>query len=93
MQISCLPRIEALPITKRVELISKKKFAKVVLNTESETFVVHVLALDARLAGILIHLVRETQIAFLFIKKITITNKYSDFADVFSEEKAFVLPE
>ena len=33
---------EAVPTTKRVELIDKKKFAKTALNKESETFVVHV---------------------------------------------------
>ena len=38
---------EALPTTKRVELIDKKEFAKVALDKESETFVVQVAALEA----------------------------------------------
>ena len=46
---------EALPITKRVELIHKKEFTKVALDEESETFVVHIIALKAPLTGIAIH--------------------------------------
>lgn len=38
---------EALPNTKRVELIDKKEFIKAALDEESETFVVYVLALQA----------------------------------------------
>ncbi len=37
---------EALPTTSRVKLIDKKEFAKAALNENSETFIVHVLALD-----------------------------------------------
>ncbi len=37
---------KALPTTSRVELIDKKEFAKVALDENSETFVVHVSALD-----------------------------------------------
>ena len=37
---------EALPTTKRVELINKKKFAKAALDENSETFVVHVASLN-----------------------------------------------
>ena len=46
---------EALPTTKRVELIDKKEFAKAALDEESETLVVHVAAVEAPLAGIAIH--------------------------------------
>ena len=46
---------EALPTTKRAELIDKKEFAKAVLDEKSETFVVHVAALEASLAGMAIH--------------------------------------
>ena len=38
---------EALPTTKWVELIDKKKFAKAALDEESETFMVYVAALEA----------------------------------------------
>lgn len=40
-----------------------------------------------------IYLDRETQIAFLFTKKVKIPNKYFDFTNVFLEEKILVLPE
>ncbi len=37
---------KVLPITSRVELINKREFAKAALDKNSETFVVHVSALD-----------------------------------------------
>ena len=46
---------EALPTTKQVELIDKKEFAKAALDEESETFVMHVAALEAPLAGMTIY--------------------------------------
>ena len=55
--------VEALPTTKQVELINKKKFAITALDEKSETFVVHVAALEALLVGIAIHLVQEAQIS------------------------------
>ncbi len=54
---------EALPTTNRVELISKKKFAKTVLDENFETFVVHVAVLEAIT---LIHPSRTAQIAALW---------------------------
>ena len=36
---------------------------------------------------------RAAQIASLLAKKVRIPDEYSDFADVFSEKKALVLPE
>lgn len=38
---------EALPITSQLKLINKRKFAKAVLDINSETFVVYVAALEA----------------------------------------------
>lgn len=52
----------------------------------------YVIASKAPLLELLIHLNREAWIAFLFTKKVTIPDKYSDFADVFSVEKALMLP-
>ena len=40
-----------------------------------------------------IHPNKEAQIAPLLAKKVKISDEYSDFADVFSEEKTFVLLE
>ena len=83
---------EALPTTKRVEFINKKEFAKAALDENSETFVVHVASLNLALApGI--HPDRAAQIASLLTEKVKILEEYSDFTDVFSEEKALVLPE
>ena len=81
---------EALPTTKWVELINKKKFAKAALDENSETFVIHVASLSL-VPGI--YPDREAQIAFLLTEKVKIPDKYSDFTNVFSEEKALVLPE
>ena len=39
-----------------------------------------------------IYLARKAQIALLIAKKVKISTKYSDFLDVFSEEKALILP-
>ena len=46
---------EALPTTQRVELIDKKKFARMALDKESETFEVYVAALKVLLVGMTIH--------------------------------------
>ena len=40
---------EALPTTKRVELVGKKYFVAAALDPESETFVVHVVSLSSKL--------------------------------------------
>ena len=81
---------KALPTTKRVELNDKKEFAKMVLDENSETFIVHVASLNLTLG---IHPDRAAQIASLLAKKVRIPDEYSDFADVFSEAKALVLSE
>ena len=40
----------------------------------------------------LIHLTRKVQIALLIAKEIKIPNNYSDFFDVFLEERVLMLP-
>ena len=40
-----------------------------------------------------IHPAREAQLALLLAKEVTVPTKYSDFADIFSEKSANVLPE
>ena len=86
---------EALPTTKRIELINKKEFAKAVLDEESETFMVHVTALKAPLAGMAIHPSREAQISTLIQDKAPtkIPSEYADYADVFSFDLAMEFPE
>ena len=82
---------EALPTTKRVEIIDKKEFTKAALDENVEAFVVHVTSLS--LNSMPIHPAREAQIASLVIEEVQIPSEYSDFSDVFSEERASILPE
>ena len=86
---------DALSTIKRVELIDKKEFAKTVLDEESETFVVHIAALEALLAGIAIHFLQAAQILALIQDKalIKVPYKYTDYVDVFSFNLAMKLPE
>ena len=74
---------EALHTTKWVELINKKEFVKTSLNEKSNTFVVHVVALESPLVEMSIHSDKKAQISFLLTEKVMILDKYSDFADVF----------
>lgn len=76
-----------------MNFIDKKKFVKAMLNKNSKIFVIHVAILEILLLRLSINLDGKTQIASLFIKKVTILNKYSDFADFFSKKKALLLPE
>ena len=81
---------EALLITRQVEIIDQKEFARVVLNKNIEVFVVHVSSLGSKIT---IHLAKEAQLALLLAKKVTVLAKYLDFANVFLEESANILPE
>ena len=81
---------KALPTTKWVKLINKKKFAKTALDENFETFVVHVASLNIILG---IHPDKAALITLLLTKKVKISDKYLDFVNVFSKEKALVLPE
>ena len=60
------------------------------MDENSKTFVVHVASLNLVLG---IHPDRKAQIASLLTEEVKIPDKYSDFTNVFSEEKALVLPE
>ena len=92
---------EALQTTRRMELTGKKKFAAAALNSECETYLVHVesvssiaspssFPLDAD-----VHPSRRPQISGLIAKKAPtkVSAKYSDFADVFFPDLASELPE
>ena len=80
----------ALLTIKQAELIDKKEFAKAALNENFKTFFVYVASLDV-VPGI--HPDKKAQIASLLSEEVKIPDGYSDFADVFSEKKALVLPE
>ena len=60
------------------------------MDEKSETFVVHVASLNLTPG---IHPDRAAQIASLLTEEVKIPDEYSDFTDVFSEEKALMLPE
>ena len=81
---------EVLSTIKCIELVGKKEFAAVALDPEHETFIIHVASLNL-VSGI--HPNKEAQIAFWLTKEVKIPGEYSDFTNVFSEEKALVLPE
>ena len=81
---------EALPTTRRGEIIDKKEFAATALNKEDETFVVYMAALSM---GSNVHPSRQAQIALLDVKKVTISPKYTDYTNVFSPDSATELPE
>ena len=89
---------EALPTTRRVELVGKKEFAPVALDPENETFVVHVASLSSDLSPssfpLNVQPFHRPQISGLIIEEVStkISAKYSDFADVFSPDLASELP-
>ena len=60
------------------------------LDEKSETFVVHLVFFNLTPG---IYPDRAAQITSLLIEKVRIPDKYSDFADVFSETKTLMLPE
>ena len=84
--------VEALPTTRRVEIIDKREFAAAALNADDETFVVHVAAL-AEPTTMPIHPSRQAQVAALTSEETGIPAEYSDFSDVFSSDSAAELPE
>ena len=96
---------EALPTTRRVELVGKKEFAAAALDLESETFVVHVASLssdaspsssplDVPVASFDVHPSRRPQISGLIAEEAPtkVPAEYSDFEDVFSPDLASELP-
>ena len=79
-----------------MELINKKEFAKTALNEEPETFVLHVVALEAlpRSAGIMMHPWQGAKITALKQDKTPtkVSSKYIGYADVFAFDLAMELP-
>ena len=60
------------------------------LDKNVEFFLVHVTSFNFN--SMSIYLAKEAQIASLITKEVKILTNYSNFSDVFSEEKALVLP-
>ena len=82
---------EALPTTRRVELMGNKEFVAAALDPEHETYVVYVATLSSTLFIALdVHLFQRPQISGLIAEEalIKISTEYSDFADVFSPDLA-----
>ena len=84
--------VKTLPITKRVQIIDLKEFAKAALDSKQDAFVVHIATF---FNPIEMHLDQKVQIpAFIADEApIIIPAKYSDFKDVFSKKSATVLLE
>ena len=83
---------EALLMTRRVKIIDKREFAVAALNTDDETFVVHVAAL-AEPTTIPIYPSCQAQVAALTSEETGILVEYSDFSNVFSSDSAAKLLE
>ena len=81
---------EALSTTRQVEFINQKKFAKAALDKNIKDFAIYISFFGLR---IIIYPVKKAQKALLLAKKITVLAEYFDFANVFLEESANVLPE
>ena len=88
---------KALSTTKRVQIINKKDFVIVVLNINSETFVVYVIIQEQERMPV--HFEKQAQIeaqvgALLFNKTSTeVSVEYSNYSDVFLAEYAAKLLE
>ena len=84
--------IEALPTTRKMEIINKKKFAAASLDVDSKTFVIHIVAL-VEPTTMPIYFSRQAQVTALTSKKTGIPAKYSNFSNVFSSDSAAELPQ
>ena len=91
---------KAFPTIRHVQLVDKKKFAAVVLDSESETFLVHIASLSSVilpsvfLLELDVHPSRRPQISGLIAKKALtkVSVKYLNFTDIFSLDLTFKLP-
>ena len=74
--------------TQRVELINKKKFAKIALDENVKAILIYVVFFTLKIT---IYLAREAHIALLLTKKDLVLEKHLNFADLFSKKSAEVL--
>ena len=81
---------KTLPTTRHVELVSKKKFAAAVLDSEYETYVIHVGSVSSDLLSssspLDVHPSRRSQVSGLIAENTPtkVPAEYFDFADIFS---------
>ena len=80
---------EAFPTTHQVKIIDQKKFAKAVLDENVKAFVMHVSSLGLRMT---ICPAKKAQLALLLAVEVIMPTEYLNFADVFLEKSANVLP-
>ena len=80
---------EAFLTTCWVKFIDRKEFAKAALDKTLKAFVIHISSLGSRMP---IHPARKAQLTLLLAKKVIVIAKYLDFANVFLEELANILP-
>ena len=73
--------VKILLTTKQIEIIKKKKFVIAALDTNGETFIVHIMVLAEPII-ITIYPICETYITLL--TSIKILTKYFNFLDIFS---------
>ena len=83
---------KVLPTTRKVEIINKREFAVAVLNTDNETFMVHIAALVKPIT-MPIYPSCQTQVAALTSEETGMPAEYSDFSNVFSSDSAVELLE
>lgn len=87
---------EALPIIKKVKLINKQEFAIIALDEDVKTFVIYIANLSATLTtlAIQVHPSQQAQFRLLLVDKasISISSKYSDYAEVFLFDLIIKLP-
>ena len=83
---------KVLSTTRKIEIISKIKFAMAVLNADDKTFMVHITAL-VELSTLPIHPSSQAQVASLTSEKTGISAEYSDFFNIFSSNSAVELVE
>ena len=69
-------------MTRKVEIIDKRKFAIVALNTDDDIFMVHIATL-AELMTISIHSFYQAQVVLLTSKENGIFAEYSNFSNIF----------
>lgn len=80
--------VKFLSTTKRIQIISLKKFTIVALDLGKKAFMVFIAYLRAK---IFIYPARKTKVALLIVEKVIILVEYSDFEDIFSKKLALKL--
>lgn len=85
---------KALPITKKVELIYKKKFVAATIDENSEMFVMHVVVLEAKLSMLMYSTKKAQILVFQTDKTPTkVSAKYLEYTNIFTFNLAIELSE